>query len=55
MPTVNFARSSKGTVGNGGASRVWKGEIAQIAFAVGHSFGVPFFVFKISETFTTLI
>jgi len=45
MPTVNFARSSKGTVGNGGASRVWKGEIAQIVFAVGRLlFEAPIFM-----------
>jgi hypothetical protein len=40
---MSFFRSSKGIIENNDASRVWKGEIAQIAFAFGHAFGVPIF------------
>jgi hypothetical protein len=44
IPAVRFARSAKGIIGNGDASRVWKGEIAQIAFAYGRLlFEAPIF------------
>jgi hypothetical protein len=36
ISTVSFGRGSKGIAGNGGASRVWKGEIMPIAFAFRH-------------------
>jgi hypothetical protein len=36
ISTDELKRSSKGIAGNGGASRVWKGEIMPIAFAFRH-------------------
>jgi hypothetical protein len=35
---MDFAGSSEGITRNGNASRVWKGEMAAIAFALGTSF-----------------
>jgi hypothetical protein len=48
ISTVSFGRGSKGIAGNGDASRVWKGEMAQIASAFGHLLSrCPFFIHKI--------
>jgi hypothetical protein len=45
---MGFQSGSKGITRNGDASHVWKEEMVQIAFSVGHFFSAcPFFVSKI--------
>ena len=39
---LDFSGSPKGITRNGNASRVWKGEIVQIAIAIGHLRWCPF-------------
>jgi hypothetical protein len=42
---MSFSRGSKGIAGNGDASRVWKGEIAQMSIVLGTSFGRAHFLY----------